>query len=223
MAIGSDNEFPKIILVEQGSTPATPAAGTQKLFIDSADGKLKRVDESDTVTAIETDAGAGYDEGTSFPVSPSSGDKFYRTDRNLLYYYDGTRWLTTTLYVATPTLADAGTPPYSASPGTHGYLAVDPTYDMYLVALEGTTGIFGTNDASNYWTIGLDRRNAGNTNNNITSCNTSGDTASNWTTHSQAIDAVLTAGSKILIFTHAKTNGPANLYVTSRLTYRLIG
>lgn len=52
MTTGSNNVFPKIVLEEQASTPATPAAGTQKLFIDSADGKLKRVDESDVVTEV---------------------------------------------------------------------------------------------------------------------------------------------------------------------------
>ena len=43
--------------------------------------------------------GGGYDEGTSFPGSPSTDDKFYRTDLNLLYFYDGTRWLTVEQYV----------------------------------------------------------------------------------------------------------------------------
>jgi hypothetical protein len=52
MAKASDNQFPKIILTE-GSTPATPSAGDQKLFIDSADHHLKRVDESDTVVDLE--------------------------------------------------------------------------------------------------------------------------------------------------------------------------
>lgn len=45
-------------MVEQGSDPDTPATGTQKLFIDSADGKLKRIDESDVVTTIEGGAGS---------------------------------------------------------------------------------------------------------------------------------------------------------------------
>jgi hypothetical protein len=37
--------------------------------------------------------GGGYPEDVSFPVSPATGDKLYRTDRNILYFYDGTRWL----------------------------------------------------------------------------------------------------------------------------------
>ena len=59
MAKASDNEFPKIVLAEQGSTPSTPAAGTQKLFIDDADHKLKMVNESDVVTEVGDSGGGG--------------------------------------------------------------------------------------------------------------------------------------------------------------------
>jgi hypothetical protein len=58
MAIGSDNAFPKLILVE-GSAPASPAAGRQDLFIDSADHHLKRVNSSGTVTDLEAGGGGG--------------------------------------------------------------------------------------------------------------------------------------------------------------------
>lgn len=57
MALGSNNPFPSVLVVEQGSTPATPAAGRQRLFIDSADGHLKRVDDAAAVTDIEDGAG----------------------------------------------------------------------------------------------------------------------------------------------------------------------
>lgn len=53
MAKASDNQFPKVVLTEQASTPTTPAAGDQKLFIDSADHHLKRVDEADVVVDLE--------------------------------------------------------------------------------------------------------------------------------------------------------------------------
>lgn len=49
-----DNLSPHLTLVEQGSDPDTPATGTHKLFIDSADGHLKRIDEADAVTDVES-------------------------------------------------------------------------------------------------------------------------------------------------------------------------
>lgn len=42
--------------------------------------------------------GSGTSSGTSFPGSPSTNDRFYRTDRQIEYYYDGTRWLSTQLF-----------------------------------------------------------------------------------------------------------------------------
>lgn len=36
--------------------------------------------------------------GTSFPGSPATGLRFYRTDRKIEYFYDGTRWLSTQLF-----------------------------------------------------------------------------------------------------------------------------
>lgn len=53
MAKASDNVFPKLIVAE-GTAPASPAAGQHKLFVDSADHKLKRVDSTGTVTQVES-------------------------------------------------------------------------------------------------------------------------------------------------------------------------
>jgi hypothetical protein len=147
---------------------------------------------------------------------------FYRTDRALLYYYDGTRWLTTTLYKIIPT--SVITPiPFTASPLSVAYMPPDLDYGMYLVDLQATSGVFGTNDGSNFWTVALKRRNATNTINSITSFDTSADTSSNWVTHDVAINAVLDASAKLIEVEITKTSAPDSLYLTSTLTYRLIG
>jgi hypothetical protein len=36
--------------------------------------------------------------GSSFPTSASTGQRFWRSDRNLEYFYDGTRWLTSQIF-----------------------------------------------------------------------------------------------------------------------------
>lgn len=51
MTLASDNKFPKLIITE-GSAPSSPAAGDQKLFIDSADHLLKLKNSAGTVTAV---------------------------------------------------------------------------------------------------------------------------------------------------------------------------
>lgn len=61
MAKASDNLFPKVLITE-GSAPASPAAGGQALFIDSADHKLKRKNSAGTITTIEG-GGGGTGQG----------------------------------------------------------------------------------------------------------------------------------------------------------------
>lgn len=59
MAKASDNLFPYVHLVP-AVAPASPAAGAQRLFLDSADSnKLKRKDSTGTVTAVEGSGGGG--------------------------------------------------------------------------------------------------------------------------------------------------------------------
>ena len=52
-----------------------------------------------TITGKVTAAGLLTLGGSSFPASPASGDIFYRTDLHMEFYYDGTRWLSTQIFV----------------------------------------------------------------------------------------------------------------------------
>lgn len=71
MAKASDNQFPSVLFTEQGSAPAGPAAGDQRLFIDSADNHLKRVDSADAVVDIEA---AGAPTDAAYIVGAADGD-----------------------------------------------------------------------------------------------------------------------------------------------------
>jgi hypothetical protein len=52
----SDNAFPSVLITE-GTEPSAPAAGKQRLYIDSTTHKLKRTDSSGTDVTIESTAG----------------------------------------------------------------------------------------------------------------------------------------------------------------------
>lgn len=75
----SDNPYPSI-LVEEATEPSAPAAGHQRLYIDSTSHKLKRTDSSGTDVTIE---GGGIEDEGAFtfldateaaaPATPSSG------------------------------------------------------------------------------------------------------------------------------------------------------
>lgn len=66
----SNNLTPSLLMVEQGSTPATPSAGDQKLFIRTSDHLLCYVNSSGTVTAVAAGASgsitsSGYTQTTA--------------------------------------------------------------------------------------------------------------------------------------------------------------
>jgi hypothetical protein len=52
MTKASDNDFPSILVTEQGSAPTTPAASHQRIYIRTSDHKLVTVNSSGTVTAV---------------------------------------------------------------------------------------------------------------------------------------------------------------------------
>src|SRR5688572_13447523 len=83
----ADNTTNNASTTKHGFTPKYPNDAT------------KYLDGTGAYTVPAGSGGSGYDEGTSFPGSPSTDDKYYRTDLNLLCVYDGTRWLTTQQYI----------------------------------------------------------------------------------------------------------------------------
>lgn len=66
--------FPKVLLEEQGSTPTTPNAGKQNVYVRSSDGHLVRQDDGGTVHDLESGA-TTLDALTDVDVpAPSDGD-----------------------------------------------------------------------------------------------------------------------------------------------------
>jgi hypothetical protein len=60
---GSDNDFPSILLTE-GTTPTSPAASHDRLFVRSSDHLLCLVNSSGTVTAVGGGGGSGITRTT---------------------------------------------------------------------------------------------------------------------------------------------------------------
>lgn len=118
-------------------TAATVIAAGDYMEIETAAGNSRKVLAEH----------AGLAAGTSFPGSPSSGDVFYRTDRNIEYFYDGTRWLSTATY-------SIGTTAGAAS-ATFSHLLANPwagTYDIYVEKLVYLFVITSATTGSNYFT-----------------------------------------------------------------------
>lgn len=131
MAKASDNVFPKLILSEQ-TTPAAPSAGQQKLFVDSADHKVKRINSSGTVTTVE---GGGSGGGSTYP--PGSADIHPTTPNAKDDEFDGTSTVT---WSATPTAANAFD--INTTRADHAYIKASGSGSAYVGKVQPVPGSF---------------------------------------------------------------------------------
>lgn len=168
------------------------------------------------LTINSTAAGGGYSQGTSFPLTPTTDDKFYRTDLNLLCYFDGTRWLTVQQFDVASSMFDAlaGS---TASGGARGRWAARNDYDLWLVRWVVTTYVATTNTAVNYWSLSLNSGGAA-----IASFTTAADSPNAYINHDINLGVALspTAVDITCVATRVGTGG--GLYPAMSLIYRLI-
>lgn len=159
-----------------------------------------------------------FASGTSFPGGPATNDFFFRTDRGLLYYYDGTRWLTVTLYehFLGQMTGISATSTEVHSPVWAGL------YDQYLVDL--ITVMFAASGLSGtaYWTIEAYSYDAGSGSLLATTTNQSG-TNAQYAYKRTAINALIGTGADSLSTRAVKTSTPGNFTGGSMITYRLVG
>lgn len=94
--------------------------------------------------------GGDYAEGNSFPLSPTTGQKFYRTDLHMLAFWDGARWLSDTEYSSDITMS-ANT--FTATTG-FDRVVVRNSYTPFVTKVNCLTRVTtGTNNATNYWQV----------------------------------------------------------------------
>lgn len=159
---------------------------------------------------------------TSFPASPITGQKFYRSDLQRWAFYDGTRWVSEK--VALPLHNYLGTPPYSADtealaggvPGDFAFLVERFDVGWY-------TGI--DQDASNNWTIRLRRLTSGSSVDTIKDLNTHPDSAGNWNKvsgNSGFTNNPMNASDIWLQVYLVKTGSPGNIYIQASVTGRFV-
>lgn len=166
--------------------------------------------------------------GTAFPSSPATGDRYWRTDLGIEFYYDGTRWLSTVLYQAHPTGGDTMPLAASGASGRMGTPLINGMSDVYLVRAEldfyvvGGTALSG----SHQWvgTYGKVQTGGGGTTTLGTFTINSG-TLSQWRAGTAiAIGALMNNGTVHVEIdcSWVKTGTPGNLYPLITLSYRMV-
>lgn len=192
-------------------THAHAAAGTND---PTKEVSKDRWNEGHTITGI----GAG----SSFPVSPTTGDQFFRTDLGLDCYYDGVRWLSKQEYEIGSGLNEGSQSFASTTPFIPWRAPVRSDYSLYMTRWVVTSRVNTTNTGSVYWTMELFRQAGDTTGTSLASFNTSADSPGTIVQHDQVLNVVLDSSAKNLFANATKTGSPGAMHLISAAYYRLI-
>jgi hypothetical protein len=164
-----------------------------------------------------------WSEGTSFPAGPATNDKFYRTDLNLLCYYDGTQWLTVQEYEVSGIVGSAVLLPASVTaPGLLRW-PVRQDFRLYLCRLSIQTFVGSPNTGSANWTVALIGYNASlSVVATYATLSTSGNAADNWVGNDQIINTAVGSTVKEMQLNITKVGSPGLIYPVAGIVYRLI-
>jgi hypothetical protein len=153
--------------------------------------------------------------GTSFPPSPLTNDRYFRTDRGVDYYFDGTRWLSVNLL--------------EASLGTVGGIAVTTTsfwpvpyeglYDLWLDSW--TTAMFTSGVGE--WDVLLQEVNSAVSVTTIDTQDGSTDTNGVFYGRTRALGVQVASTSRSLRVSFTEISGTATFTGAASVFCRLVG
>jgi hypothetical protein len=163
--------------------------------------------------------------GTAFPSNPWTNQRFFRTDRDVEYFYDGTRWLSVNLYTEA-FLGVFGIPSTTldvvdmAIPFPGLYDIWWDSADLVFAVAGGGTALSG----SHFWTVNYVKQPANAS--ILPSVFTINSGASAGTLRNAGVKAIgaLNATTNFQLTVNvAKTGTPGDLTIMGRVNYRLVG
>jgi hypothetical protein len=208
------------LLFQEGSAPATPAATKWRAYFKTSGLFYK--DDAGTETGPLA-AAASLPSGTSFPGGPANNDLYYRTDLDLLFFYDGTRWLTTTLYTdiigasgVTKPISATGFPDQVATPlAGSTAMWLENVWLSFIVV--GGTAL----SASHKWVVTFNSQPAATL---LATVTIDSGSLSVWRNSGPVAYGASVPTTEFLIsVTATKTGTPGTLNTSPRMSYRLIG
>lgn len=184
---------------------------------------ITHLETSPVIDLSDWNAGHVDAAGTSFPGSPATSERFFRTDRGLEYYYDGTRWLTTTLFYANGGANETLIPFTANAEFARNYPAFNPTYQSYIVDWLITWAVSVNANGSNFWQLTLRESSADTSTTNLATTDTSTGVTYTFQRNIISVNTLLPT-TTFEIHTHAqKTGAGGDLYVAAAYTFRIVG
>ncbi len=193
--------------------------GTGALRLTTNEAAAIEFYTSNTLRHTIASNGAELHGGTSFPASPATDSRFYRTDLGFECFYDGTRWLTVDEYQMVLTPYAINPPPYSTAPQTILLVPSRSDRNYYFTRARAYLFVSPTNTGSAYWSLEF-RNNAGTS---IWSFNTSAAAAGEIMPENAAINTSIGATNYFYLYIATKTGSPSNITAANFTAwYRLV-
>lgn len=203
-------------VIGRGLLSARAAAGNAGRLYYATDTNLLYRDSGSAWQAMSEGGGSAN------PGSPTSGDRFWRTDLLLGIVYDGTRWVTETLYEIPVGVTDAVTP-FSAT-GTNNRVAL-PLLSTYETRVYDYFARFFVNggtalSASHKWVCDLKTAVGGTVLGTVTI--DSGASSAWRTSAAVAVNTNVAVTQFELEVLSTKTGTPGTLYLLPMFSCRLV-
>lgn len=166
-------------------------------------------------------------KGTAFPGTPATNTRFFRTDRNIEYFYNGTRWLSTTVYSDIFSKGDQGPLPYAATVASGAERLSAPWSGVYDLWLEHFQFVFlisgGTALSASHKWVTLLTKIIGGTPTTLATITIDSGALDVFRVTTGTINALLGTTAFAFAIGHTKTGTPGTLYSLPRIVYRLVG
>lgn len=163
--------------------------------------------------------------GTSFPGSPATNDRFYRTDLHVQFFYDGTRWLSDgPPMVCAVSMQDALNPLGATGASDRQGNPHYNTYDIYVETFTLNYYLLAASTNTNYITARLQTRSGagGAVSLGAADISTQNDAQNQALAKSSAINAVVAKTVQWFQTLYTEV-GAQTFVVSSSFTYRLVG
>lgn len=159
-----------------------------------------------------------FNASTSFPSTPLTGLRWFRTDLGMEFYYNGTRWLSTTLYSLPSVIASSSV----STPLT----ATTAPCDRFVLYKMGGYDLWVEDFIANFYVVGGTALSAshkwvGTTFPDVGTITIDSGATDTWRQSVTAADVAFGVSNIETDITWTKTGTPGSLYAYTTLTYRV--
>lgn len=171
------------------------------------------------VVPLASTSAVGPATGPAFPGAPAVGSTFYRSDLDLHFVYDGTRWKTVQEY-SISWIRRGGDMPWTAST-TFGHAPL--TGRVYLERMISSAYVTAAGTATDYWNLQLAKNTPANAQTIVATQDTKLAVANNWLRQVTELDVEADAATHAAWYGMAtKVGNPGSLYLGFEVLYRRV-